>query len=50
MDSAGKLRAIEGINWFHRIDLGGGIVTPGIDDTPFKIGKLKLPEVSPVKR
>jgi tRNA (mo5U34)-methyltransferase len=42
-DDADKRRAIEGINWFHRIDLGGGIVTPGIDNTPFKISKLNLP-------
>ncbi|WP_336491704.1 class I SAM-dependent methyltransferase [Methylobacterium nigriterrae] len=29
--------------WFHRIDLGGGLVTPGIDDTPFKLTKIHLP-------
>ncbi|HYT90081.1 MAG TPA: class I SAM-dependent methyltransferase [Gemmataceae bacterium] len=30
--------------WFHTIDLGDGIVTPGCDHSPTKIGYLKLPE------
>ncbi len=32
------------INWFHRIDLGNGIVTPGFDDTPTKLRQIQLPE------
>ena len=31
------------ISWFHRIDLGGGVVTPGIDDTPTKLAQIHLP-------
>lgn len=31
------------INWFHRIDLGGGVVTPGFDDTPTKLDQIHLP-------
>jgi len=31
------------INWFHRIDLGGGVITPGIDDTPTKLDLVHLP-------
>jgi tRNA (mo5U34)-methyltransferase len=31
------------INWFHRIDLGDGLVTPGIDDTPTKLAQVRLP-------
>jgi tRNA (mo5U34)-methyltransferase len=31
-------------DWFHRIDLGYGIVTPGIDDSPFKLAKLGFPD------
>jgi tRNA (mo5U34)-methyltransferase len=31
------------INWFHRIDLGHGIVTPGFDDTPTKLSQIHLP-------
>lgn len=29
--------------WFHRIDLGNGLVTPGIDDSPEKLKHLHLP-------
>lgn len=31
------------IKWFHRIDLGHGIVTPGEDDTPAKLATLGMP-------
>ena len=34
---------IDTVNWFHRIDLGDGIVTPGIDNTPLKIREINLP-------
>ncbi len=30
--------------WFHRIDLGNGIVTPGFDDTPRKMNAVRMPE------
>src|SRR5205823_2820136 len=30
--------------WFHRIDLGYGIVTPGIDDSSFKLTNLGFPD------
>ena len=30
--------------WYHRIDLGNGVVTPGIDDTPQRLARLALPE------
>ena len=30
--------------WFHRIDLGNGIITPGIDDSPAKLQFLGFPE------
>jgi len=29
--------------WYHSIDLGGGIVTRGIDDTPLRLARLDLP-------
>lgn len=32
------------IFWFHRIDLGGGITTPGLDDTATKLEQVRLPE------
>jgi len=31
------------ITWFHRIDLGQGRVTPGVDDTPAKLNRIGLP-------
>ena len=37
-------KQVEAIRWFHRIDLGHGVVTPGLDDTPAKLARLKLPE------
>jgi len=37
---AAKIRAV---NWFHRIDLGQGIITPGDDESPKKLGQLRLP-------
>jgi tRNA (mo5U34)-methyltransferase len=30
--------------WFHTIDLGDGLVTPGCDNSPAKVGYLGLPE------
>jgi tRNA (mo5U34)-methyltransferase len=35
---------IKKINWFHRINLGNGITTPGFDDTPTKLGQVHLPD------
>lgn len=32
------------IRWWHRIDLGQGIITPGLDDSPAKLKTLALPE------
>lgn len=29
--------------WFHTVDLGGGVLTPGYDDTPAKLAHLHLP-------
>jgi tRNA (mo5U34)-methyltransferase len=39
------LRAeIDRIKWWHPIDLGGGIVTPGIDVTPARLAEIEMPE------
>ena len=38
------IREVEKIDWFHTIDLGNGIITPGVDNTPGKLKKLKMPE------
>jgi tRNA (mo5U34)-methyltransferase len=37
-------QAVAALRWFHRIDLGGGLITPGVDDTPAKLHRLQLPE------
>lgn len=36
--------AVEGRDWWHRIDLGNGLVTPGLDETPAKLLTLGFPE------
>ncbi|MHC4127538.1 MAG: DUF1698 domain-containing protein [Planctomycetota bacterium] len=36
-------RGVEKIQWYHRIDLGDGIVTPGVDPSPQKLQRLRLP-------
>ncbi len=42
-DLAALRRRVHARPWFHRIDLGNGIVTPGVDDTPQKLRFLHLP-------
>jgi tRNA (mo5U34)-methyltransferase len=32
------------LRWYHTIDLGGGIVTRGVDDTPVRLARLGLPD------
>ena len=39
------LRAeVEKIQWWHPIDLGHGIVTPGIDVTPARLAEIRMPQ------
>jgi tRNA (mo5U34)-methyltransferase len=39
-----KVRAeIANVNWYHQIDLGDGIVTPGVDDSPSRMAPLEMP-------
>ena len=35
---------VSALSWFHRIDLGHGVTTPGIDNTPSKIRKMHIPK------
>ena len=35
---------VAAIRWFHRIDLGDGVITPGLDDTPAKLKRVRLPD------
>ncbi len=37
---AARVRALE---WYHTIDLGQGLVTPGVDNTPERLARLALP-------
>lgn len=37
-------KEIAKVTWWHRIDLGPGVVTPGVDDTPEKLKTLGFPE------
>jgi tRNA (mo5U34)-methyltransferase len=34
---------VSSIRWYHTLDLGGGIVTQGVDDTPLRLARLDLP-------
>ena len=38
-------REVEMIKWWHRIDLGRGIVTPGVDVTPQRLAEIRMPEI-----
>jgi|SRR6185503_11832676 len=35
---------VAAIRWYHTIDLGGGIVTRGVDDSPVRLTRVRLPE------
>lgn len=37
-------RQVAAITWWHTIDLGKGIVTPGLDPTPARLPEIRLPE------
>jgi len=43
MSSASVRSRAEAIRWYHTIDLGDGVVTKGVDDTPLRLGRLDLP-------
>lgn len=36
-------REVAAIRWWHTIDLGNGIVTPGLDPTPARVPEIRLP-------
>lgn len=40
----GDLRSrVSALRWYHTLDLGSGIKTPGVDDTPLRLARLDLP-------
>jgi tRNA (mo5U34)-methyltransferase len=34
---------VDALRWYHTIDLGNGVVTKGIDNTPLRLARLGLP-------
>jgi tRNA (mo5U34)-methyltransferase len=42
-DRADLERAVAAIRWAHRIDLGQGVITPGLWNTPEILDRLRLP-------
>jgi len=34
---------VAALRWYHRIDLGNGVVTQGVDETPYRLARLNLP-------
>jgi tRNA (mo5U34)-methyltransferase len=43
MDRDQIVAAIEGITWYHQIDLGHGVITPGSDNTLARMAMIGLP-------
>ena len=37
---------VDSRTWFHTIDLGNGVRTPGQKDTPTEVGIMQLPEMA----
>ena len=38
------LSRVSKIRWYHTIQLPGGILTPGADDTPTRLSQIRMPE------
>jgi tRNA (mo5U34)-methyltransferase len=43
-DAESLQRRVAALRWFHTIDLGNGVVTRGIDDSPRRLAQLGLPD------
>ncbi len=44
MDADQLKRRVAEIQWYHSIDLGHGIVTPGYDPSPSRLPKIRMPD------
>jgi tRNA (mo5U34)-methyltransferase len=44
MLAAGLHEEVAKIRWFHSMDLGDGVTTPGVDRTASKLARLRLPQ------
>jgi tRNA (mo5U34)-methyltransferase len=42
MISSELKREVENIKWWHKIDLGNGVITPGRDNTPEKLKRIGM--------
>jgi tRNA (mo5U34)-methyltransferase len=43
-DASEVRRRMDEIRWYHSIDLGGGVVTPGVDRSTRRLPRLEIPE------
>jgi tRNA (mo5U34)-methyltransferase len=43
MDRETLRSEVSALRWYHTIDLGHGVVTRGVDDTPLRLARLDLP-------
>jgi tRNA (mo5U34)-methyltransferase len=43
MNGADLQARVEALRWYHTIDLGHGVVTKGVDDTPGRLARIGLP-------
>ena len=43
MNAATIREQAEAIRWYHTIDLGHGVITRGVDDTPYRLDRIALP-------
>lgn len=43
MDQAEVRARVDAVRWYHSIDLGRGVVTPGADNTAARLDKVRLP-------
>ena len=46
MDTDALRTEVAGVTWWHTIDLGNGVVTPGRDETPARLPLLHLPSLA----
>ncbi|MCX5701711.1 MAG: DUF1698 domain-containing protein [Candidatus Omnitrophica bacterium] len=44
MDACDLKKEVAKIKWWHTIDLGNGVITPGVDNSPKKLKTLMMPE------
>jgi tRNA (mo5U34)-methyltransferase len=44
MTTADLQSRVDAIRWYHTIDLGGGVVTRGVDNSPLRLARAQLPD------